>query len=88
MFENEIKSRIVAGCPHAALVTLAAFILLLACLALGPGVAAAESGPGVSVWHRLNPNAPGFAPPSHERLACVNGSVFWACRYDQPPEPV
>ena len=87
MFENEIKSRIVAGCPHAALVTLAAFILLLACLALGPGVAAAESGPAVSVWHRLNPNAPGFAPPSHERLACVNGSVFWACRYDQPPEP-
>jgi len=87
VFESQIKSHITSGRSCRALIALAGLVLLLACLASEPGVAAADSGFGVSVWHRLNPNAPGFAPPSHERLACVNGSVFWACRYDQPPEP-
>jgi hypothetical protein len=69
-----------------ALTAIATVLLLLACLAAAQGAPAADGTAGISVWHRLNPNAPGFRPPAHERLACVNGSVFWACRYDQPPE--
>ena len=71
-----------------AVVVFGAALLLFACtLALFPRTAAADPAVGVSVWHRLNPNAPGFAAPAHERLGCLNASVFWACRYDQPPEP-
>jgi hypothetical protein len=84
VFESQILPR----CPRRALTALVAILLLLICaLAIAPGAAVANPAVDFSLWHRLNPNAPGFAPPAHERLACLNGSSFWVCRYDQPAEP-
>jgi hypothetical protein len=54
---------IVPGFVRRAVIALGAAVLLFACsLALFPRAAAADPAVGASVWHRLNPNAPGFAP--------------------------
>jgi len=85
--ESVFESPIDSGRARRAMAAIVVLVLLaLACFA-AEGAVASDGSAGISVWHRLNPNAPGFAAPAHERLACLNASVFWACRYDQPPEP-
>jgi len=54
---------IVPGFVRRAVIAFAAALLLFACtVALVPRADAADPAVGASVWHRLNPNAPGFAP--------------------------